>query len=216
MDEVLAVGDADFQKKCLGKMKDVSEHGRTVLFVSHNMVAVESLCQKAIYLEKGEIKKIATAKDVIDAYMKSGSRQSRLKFDAIAESTVGNDTIRIKSIEMLPSNLTRRENLIISFDLYNSYDINVFSTGAHISVEPDGGIGKAVCTIPAFLLNDDTYHLYAYFFTREMQPLFNQKDVFSFVVEDIARDSAYLGKISGVVRPQLNWETSTIPDNRTR
>ena len=56
VDEVLAVGDAEFQKKCLGKMQDVAGHGRTVLFVSHNMAAVRSLCECAVLLANGQIK----------------------------------------------------------------------------------------------------------------------------------------------------------------
>src|SRR3954454_20894455 len=55
VDEVLAVGDASFQKKCLGKMGEVAQHGRTVLFVSHNMAAVQSLCKKAVYLKAGKV-----------------------------------------------------------------------------------------------------------------------------------------------------------------
>lgn len=70
VDEVLAVGDADFQKKCLGKMEDVAEkEGRTVLFVSHNMTTVQILCQKAILLEKGQIKITGQPKTVIGHYL---------------------------------------------------------------------------------------------------------------------------------------------------
>lgn len=70
IDEVLAVGDSEFQKKCLGKMKDVSEHGRTVLFVSHNMNAIESLCQRILHLRQGRI--VAITDDVrgeINSYL---------------------------------------------------------------------------------------------------------------------------------------------------
>jgi ABC-type polysaccharide/polyol phosphate transport system ATPase subunit len=68
VDEVLAVGDAEFQKKCLGKMKDVAGQGRTVLFVSHNMAAIRALCDKAIYLESGTITDIGNIVDVIETY----------------------------------------------------------------------------------------------------------------------------------------------------
>ncbi|MCI0574956.1 MAG: polysaccharide ABC transporter ATP-binding protein [Chloroflexi bacterium] len=69
VDEVLAVGDADFQKKCLGKMENVARAGRTVLFVSHNMAAVSVLCQQAIQLEQGQIVQIGPVADVIQAYL---------------------------------------------------------------------------------------------------------------------------------------------------
>jgi len=69
VDEVLAVGDAEFQKKCLGKMKDVSSEGRTVLFVSHNMAAVSELCQTSILLQNGTIQKKGITKDIISNYL---------------------------------------------------------------------------------------------------------------------------------------------------
>jgi lipopolysaccharide transport system ATP-binding protein len=71
VDEVLAVGDAAFQKKCLGKMGDVAQEGRTVLFVSHNMPTVQRLCEKAYLLEQGRIIASGSAVTVVDAYYKA-------------------------------------------------------------------------------------------------------------------------------------------------
>jgi len=71
IDEVLAVGDAEFQKKCLGKMQDVAGHGRTIIFVSHNMIAVQSLCESAIYLNQGSIDKIGFTEPVVNYYLNS-------------------------------------------------------------------------------------------------------------------------------------------------
>ncbi|MFQ3645608.1 MAG: ABC transporter ATP-binding protein [Anaerolineae bacterium] len=76
VDEVLAVGDAEFQKKCIGKMNEVAGEGRTVLFVSHNMAAVESLCQSGILLEHGRVTLRDTARTVIDTYLGSGQTTS--------------------------------------------------------------------------------------------------------------------------------------------
>ena len=73
VDEVLAVGDAEFQKKCLGKMGEVAGEGRTVLFVSHNMAAVENLCRKSLLLEKGEISISSDTSTVIDIYLRSST-----------------------------------------------------------------------------------------------------------------------------------------------
>ena len=70
VDEVLAVGDAAFQKKCLGKMEDVAGEGRTVLFVSHNMPAVRTLCSHAIQMEAGQVVNTGTATEVVDEYLK--------------------------------------------------------------------------------------------------------------------------------------------------
>jgi lipopolysaccharide transport system ATP-binding protein len=80
VDEVLAVGDAAFQKKCLGKMKDVSGQGRTVLFVSHNMPSIQSLCNTGIYMDSGVIKKAGKIGDVANAYFFGGENTSRTKF----------------------------------------------------------------------------------------------------------------------------------------
>ena len=72
VDEVLAVGDAEFQKKCLGKMEDVSKKGRTVLFVSHNMGVISQLCSTCIWLDKGQIREIGETASVVNAYMRNG------------------------------------------------------------------------------------------------------------------------------------------------
>ncbi|MDY6845675.1 MAG: ABC transporter ATP-binding protein [Chloroflexota bacterium] len=77
VDEVLAVGDAEFQKKCLGKMGDVTGEGRTVLFVSHNMGAINTLCEKAIWINDGSIAKIGETSWVIQHYLNSGKHESK-------------------------------------------------------------------------------------------------------------------------------------------
>jgi lipopolysaccharide transport system ATP-binding protein len=77
VDEVLAVGDAAFQKKCLGKMGQVSRHGRTVLFVSHNMTAVKALCSRAILIEGGKIARDGDVDDVVNCYLTDGSEMSQ-------------------------------------------------------------------------------------------------------------------------------------------
>ena len=80
VDEVLAVGDTEFQKKCLGKMKDVSGHGRTVLFVSHNMTAVSALCDRAILLKAGRVIQDGSAAEVIGGYLESTGQTSGLQW----------------------------------------------------------------------------------------------------------------------------------------
>ena len=81
VDEVLAVGDAQFQKKCLGKMQDVSKGGRTVLFVSHNMGAVTTLCRKAIWLNGGRIVRTGSAREVVDEYLTASSEAQKTVMD---------------------------------------------------------------------------------------------------------------------------------------
>lgn len=78
MDEVLAVGDASFQRKCLGKMKDVAGEGRTILFVSHNMEAVRRLCTRAVWLQQGTVHMVDEIDKVVDAYAESFARQATI------------------------------------------------------------------------------------------------------------------------------------------
>ena len=90
VDEVLAVGDAQFQKKCLGKMQDVSKGGRTVLFVSHNMGAVTTLCRRAIWLNGGRIVRTGAAREVVDEYLHRQQRgaEDRHGFELTPTGTV--------------------------------------------------------------------------------------------------------------------------------
>jgi lipopolysaccharide transport system ATP-binding protein len=99
VDEVLAVGDAEFQKKCLGKMKDVSGEGRTVLFVSHNMAAIQSLCDKAIYLKQGQVQMIGGVDQVLNAYLKAASQIQQIDLSDRTDRS-GNGEIRFQSVEI--------------------------------------------------------------------------------------------------------------------
>ena len=102
VDEVLAVGDAEFQKKAIGKMQDVSKgEGRTVLFVSHNMASIKQLCKSGILLENGTIKYVGNIKDTVDYYIGDGGSSENQYFDDLSVAP-GNDAIRIKAFEILP------------------------------------------------------------------------------------------------------------------
>ncbi len=113
VDEVLAVGDADFQKKCLKAMDDFRTGGRTVLFVSHNMSAIENLCPRAIWIEGGELFRDGDAKDVIRSYLSMFADAQQLSYDlSQIQSRGGNGQIRFTGIEFLdsqgrPNNLVR-------------------------------------------------------------------------------------------------------------
>jgi lipopolysaccharide transport system ATP-binding protein len=113
VDEVLAVGDADFQKRCLDAMDDMSAGGRTVLFVSHNMAAVDNLCPRAIWIEAGEVKADGPTKEIIRDYLSSFAQAQQTGYDlASIESRAGNGHVRYSGIEFLdadghPTNLFR-------------------------------------------------------------------------------------------------------------
>src|SRR4030095_13617264 len=103
VDEVLAVGDADFQKKCLGKMKDdSSKTGRTVLFVSHNLQAISNLCSRAIWLEKGKVCANGEVKNVVNKYLGSESKKSWKQEFTNIDKAPGNDQIKVLLFELVP------------------------------------------------------------------------------------------------------------------
>jgi lipopolysaccharide transport system ATP-binding protein len=100
VDEVLAVGDANFQKKCLGKMEEVSKEGRTVLFVSHSMPTVLRLCRHAILLEHGTYAKAGTPAEVVSAYLNAGTGSSGERLWATPESAPGDAVARLKAVRV--------------------------------------------------------------------------------------------------------------------
>ncbi|MCE3227910.1 MAG: Teichoic-acid-transporting ATPase [Bacteroidetes bacterium] len=114
VDEVLAVGDAEFQKKCLGKMKDVSSEGRTVLFVSHNMGVMNNLCSRIILLDKGRVERAGLPGEIISHYLMGGAENR--SFGKIPENTPRHsyhkDVLRINFLEMLGANGERRESFM--------------------------------------------------------------------------------------------------------
>ena len=100
IDEVLAVGDAEFQNKCMGKMNEVAKSGRTIIFVSHNMSAVETLCSKAVFLNKGNVNNIGTTSQIIDKYRELLDHTSQKNSGTIEWDSQKNKSI-IKRIEIL-------------------------------------------------------------------------------------------------------------------
>ncbi|MBU8883531.1 ABC transporter ATP-binding protein [Kaistella sp. DKR-2] len=134
VDEVLAVGDAEFQKKCLGKMGDVSKgEGRTVLFVSHNMTAVSQLCKSGIYLKNGEILHQGNIKKITDLYLKDSDKGSSI----FSSEEDRNEDVFFKKISILDQNEKSEssfdydDEIIISFEILNKKRIekaNIFVT----------------------------------------------------------------------------------------
>jgi lipopolysaccharide transport system ATP-binding protein len=100
VDEVLAVGDMAFQRKCLGKMKDVTQHGRTVLFVSHNMPAVKALCTRAILLESGRVACDGTVEEVADRYLRAGTEMSTTGAIPDSAPRVGSGEAKIRAVRL--------------------------------------------------------------------------------------------------------------------
>src|SRR5580700_375705 len=102
VDEVLAVGDLEFQKKCLGKMQDVSKSGRTIVFVSHNLTAVNALCQRSVLVENGEIVMDGPTPQIIAAYHMRSSETSNDLTDISRRSRTGTGTAIFTSLAVRP------------------------------------------------------------------------------------------------------------------
>jgi len=221
IDEVLAVGDAEFQKKCLGKMKNVSEQGRTVLFVSHNMEAVKNLTQNSIVLKNGGLIYSGDTASAVNQYLRNSSLRDSLYYEDMAEAP-GNEFIKVKSMRLVKEsdylnvgqnfqieiqfwNLTAFDEIVVAFDLYHVSGANVFSTGKQFDTRK-GALNTVTCDIPGNLLNNDIYSVYLMFFNKNVMPLYSKQEIIIFELEDTTRDMNHTGKINGVVRPKLNWE----------
>jgi len=231
VDEVLAVGDAVFQKKCLGKMRDVSRAGRTVLFVSHNMAAVRTLCSRAIWLNQGRLRMDANVQDTIASYLKEATAQdSELVWHDPALAP-GNDDVRLHQISMATCdgseqitvatplalevkywNLAMTSGTLnVSVEVYNSEDVCVFSSFSKPAVFPRGLL-SARCLIPSNLLNDTTYR-FRVMLVRNANTILLSHDGLTVEVSDIEREVPYFGKWLGGVRPKLHWSTAVLAED---
>lgn len=235
VDEVLAVGDIQFQKKCLGKMEDVSnKDGRTVLFVSHNMAMISSLCEKCILLDMGKIIMKDNTSKVLSYYYNAGMishgkidfSQTKLKIGdhnviLIAgwieneEGEFGiefniNEKIKI-CMQYKIINKLNNVKIVPYFHFYTGEGICVFITGSNIVADEDGEY-VSECVIPDKFLNSGMYFIdfvVATFHSGGHIVNFMQKSLLSFNVYENIHESesrhGYAGPIPGAVRPQLDW-----------
>jgi len=224
VDEVLAVGDAEFQKKAIGKMKDVSRgQGRTVLFVSHNMAAVKSLCTRAILLKNGKININDDTDTCVNKYLKGNSNQQSCKKN-ISLSTVHINEISIRKNKDTKSDIIKIDEeflLYIDFDC-NKNDMSVtiqvkdeqgafiFGTGSRV-YNPDlikKGNNKITCKFPSNYFNVGTFYINILF----VQPFADKKvvdkadDILCFTLNNIKTPlGSWMGKSVGPLKPILEW-----------
>jgi len=239
VDEVLAVGDAEFQKKCLGKMESVARGGRTVLFVSHNMAAVEAMCSEAILLVEGRLQFVGPVADTISLYLRNNQRAAPAR-DWDVERAPGNDQVRLKSlravvvdsdastaitvrtpvkVEVEYWSFQPQQSINVSLQLTNDRGILVFSSASindpkWRQLDFSRGIYRSVCSIPGDLLNDGSYNIGVMFVRNENEIIFAVNDVLTFTVGDSAElRGNYHGHWPGAVRPNLPWRTELIKAN---
>ena len=235
IDEVLAVGDAEFQRKCLGRMAEIGRSGRTVVFVSHDMNAVENLCQRAVWLDRGEVVRDGEASDVAVSYL--GNRATTVSPEWIPPVPVVTPDIRCHSIRLLGADavpravfersetvsvefdldvLRRDDRLRIGFDLatpeghivYRAYHDDLAPRGSLL--EPGRWIVR--CTIPENFLNQGFYSIHARIKINQFRWCLQADEILQLEVVDRAilegRDQAR----PGVIFPGFEWESQTAPE----
>lgn len=233
VDEVLAVGDAAFQKKCLGKMGDVAHQGRTVLFVSHNMVAVESLCARAICLHEGKLVLDGPPGPVTSRYLQDWIPASTDVLYPELTTAPGNDMIRLRRASVRPANgcasdrITVRTPFVVEFeywalvpnialdlwaDVYNEQGLHLFETGRFTNQSRPAGLLRSSFVVPGDFLNNGRYRIKLSVYEREDSAIFQLDDLLVFEVHDVASDlrASYHGPLLGAVRPNLEWKIESL------
>lgn len=232
VDEVLAVGDAEFQKKCLGKMQDVSAtEGRTVLFVSHNMAAIEQFCNKGIFLKKGQVEFDGTASEAINYYQVSNDIGSSFNHTGPFEKAPGNEDIRILKFVVFPLsgetlsissgvgfelkfyNRKKNINLDATFELRKMDETVVFHHGTLISNNNNSeeGIYTIRGEIEKYILNAGAYKFKLTFGENQRYVLFWIDDFLKFEIlnEALGSNSEIM---PGILRLNIPYKISVQPN----
>jgi len=237
VDEVLAVGDARFQKKCLAKMQDVGQKGRTVLFVSHNMAAILKLCNRVVLIEEGRIAADGTPHQVVRRYLSAGTDTLAQREWPDPEKAPGKDIARLRAVrvctekgritdqvdirepfrvEMEYEVLRQGFVLLPHYYFWNEDEVCIFGS---LDMDPawkgkprPAGRYTSAVRIPGNLLAEGTIYVNAALNTMNpFKPQFWEKSAVAFeVIENEGGDTArgeYTGKIWGAVRPLLEWST---------
>ncbi len=235
VDEVLAVGDAEFQRKCLGKMSDVADQGRTVLFVSHNMSAILRLTDETMVLEKGKVIKRAPSAEAVDYYLSSGfveTGERRWDDDEVPINAAPFKPIalRIKNAQGLVVNTVRSvEEMTIEFE----YELSSAITGLRVGLylmstrgefifttfdtdEPsvyekhtvrEAGHYISRCTIPADTFNEGRFVVGVNASTYRIKRYFQDERAITFNIDPAgAPGMQWPEPRLGPVRPRLNWD----------
>ena len=226
VDEVLAVGDAEFQKKCLGKMRDVaSKEGRTVLFVSHNMVAVSNLCQNGLLLGSGKIDFYGNIQDCVSFYLNKESNQESINFQ------LETDEFHLVKIDIyqdknLRSSFTTDKPLIIEytyeikslslnglrvgFDIFSQEGILLFRTfddDIRGSVPRIKGIYTSRCLIPKNFFSSTNYYLYPRIGIHNIKWITDNETRFQISFIHVSGvNQSYADKRPGIIMPALEWK----------
>ncbi|MBL7870857.1 MAG: ABC transporter ATP-binding protein [Cyclobacteriaceae bacterium] len=196
IDEVLAVGDAEFQKKCLGKMEEVSSSGRTILFVSHNLAAVENLCTRAILLDQGKIIASGLVEEVVRKYQSSHALTNATFWE---RKTKPKESIYFKSVEVKLSSVqpvhilkvvcklisqAQHKSAFLAFDVSNSMGITIFQAIPEvlpfIEYSPDGKEVISEIQLPPLI--PDQYKVSAWIGSHNTETICWDKEIVQFEI----------------------------------
>jgi lipopolysaccharide transport system ATP-binding protein len=219
IDEVLAVGDAEFQKKCLGKMSDVAAEGRTVLFVSHNIAAIKELCTKGIVLNKGEIVYSGDQLGAVEAYhglgkqlhdsevVRANENAEILSFDV---NPLEGSFITISSgfsFEISFRHLRENKNLAVTFELQNKDQVIVFHHGEWFCSENNSQIGiySVKGSIPPNIVNSGHYTFKVIISTNMHEILLEVDPIARFEIANESR-AGHHATLPGITRPQIDYD----------
>ena len=236
VDEVLAVGDARFQKKCLNKMQDVSEHGRTILFVSHNMPAVTRLCKRCLLLDHGRLVKDGPSHEVVSAYLHADTGTTARREWLDPRSAPGGEIARLRAVKVrdhqggVHEAIDIREPMSVEmtfeverggavllpfFMFYNDEGVLAFAANDLDPTwrgrpRPEGEYKSSV-RIPGNLLSEGTLFVGAGVTSEGPIVQFYEGEAVAFhVIDSLDGNSArgdYAGPMMGIVRPMLQWST---------
>lgn len=240
VDEVLAVGDAAFQRKCLGKMEGIARANRTILFVSHNMSAVQSLCHRAIWLDGGRIVAQGNTRDVVGQYLqKALVPLTESSWDDPSEAP-GSAGVRLRRVRLRPVDgsaqdpITLETPFVIEIEYWNlqagarfHLELNVisqegvliFKTAAVRRPEVANGsrpvgLFRDVCQVPAHLLNAGVHRIELLVARDHVNIEFRKEDIVVFEVLESETQRPWEGNWRGAVRPALAWSTEQVMDGR--
>jgi len=243
VDEVLAVGDARFQRKCLDKMENVHQSGRTVIFVSHNMSAISRLCPRTILLEDGAISYDGSSHQALSLYLGSGTRTNAAREWKELDSAPGNEIVRLCAVRVRSEDGHICETVDIRCPVAVEIEFEVLKAGhvlvpnyhfinqegvcVFVSVEHDAEwhrrprpTGRFISTawIPGNFLSEGPLIVAAGITTMEpLRAHFFERDVVTFhVVDSMDGNSArgdYAASMPGMVRPLLKWSSKFVSDN---
>jgi lipopolysaccharide transport system ATP-binding protein len=236
VDEVLAGGDAQFQKKCLGKMQDVGNDGRTVLFVSHNLSAVKTLCNRAVLLNKGIVIADNSVGEVIKEYTDE-LKENVLSCEFDKEKAPQNSSAIVTKVRICDDAGRDMDSIDTDTPFNVEIEFKVIKKGANVGLtvilydnenncvlssinnhendwygKPmDKGLHRSVCKFPGKLLNYGWFHLSLNLFGKNFSDQVMTNDVLKIEVLDgaVVRGD-YFGHYGGYIRPMFHWKTEVL------